>query len=150
MSTATPKQITESSILKNIVRKGTLATLFRESSQFNPYGSQPSSPRASMDNAPTLQQAELASQKDNLRLATKIWTAMGKMIRSQCNKGRIIDTLVFGTFTKQSTLRIFSDGQTSSEATSANYIYCPGPKSIFSIMENSDNVKNIPQQVSLR
>ena len=58
---------------------------------------------------PTLDDGEsqlgsTASRRDQMKLGIKIWTAMGKFIRSQCNKGRVIDSLCFGTFAKGSTL----------------------------------------------
>jgi len=72
-----------------------------------------------------------------MRQCAKIWTALGKLIRSQCNKGRIIDTLYFGSFAKETVARGRPDD------TNGIYIYCPGPKSIFSLIENSDNMREI-------
>ena len=43
-------------------------------------------------------------QRDQMRQIAKIWTAMSKLIRSQANKGRIIDTLYFGSFGKSSVM----------------------------------------------
>jgi hypothetical protein len=52
----------------------------------------------------TVDGAEITKPREQMKLAIKIWTAMGKFIRSQCNKGRVIDSLCFGTFAKGSTL----------------------------------------------
>lgn len=49
-------------------------------------------------------------------------------------KGRIVDTLYYGTFAKASSL--------SSEGGS-NFVYCPGPKAILKLIENEDNVAEI-------
>jgi hypothetical protein len=32
---------------------------------------------------------------------------------------------------------------------SSSYAYCPGPRSVFNLLENSENVKKVPQNVSL-
>ena len=44
-------------------------------------------------------------QRDHMRQIARIWTAMTKLIRSQANKGRIIDTLYFGSFGKSSVMQ---------------------------------------------
>ena len=79
------------------------------------------------------------ARKDQLKLALKVWTASGKFIKSQCNKGRIVDTLLFGTFARADTL---------DSAAANNYcVYCPGPKALFKLGENSENVIDIPQSI---
>jgi hypothetical protein len=83
-----------------------------------------------------------ANRRDLNKVAIKIWTAVGKFIRSQCNKGRVIDTNSFGTFCKGSTLdatRIGADEY---------YVYCPGPNSAFTNADNAQNVPDISQSVS--
>lgn len=52
------------------------------------------------------------------------------------DKGRVVDTLYYGTFAKAATL--------SSEAGS-NFVYCPGPKAILKLVENEDNVAEMAQ-----
>ncbi len=76
------------------------------------------------------------ARKDQLKLALKVWTASSKFIRSQCNKARIVDTLLFGTFARANTL----------DAAAADYyVYCPGPKALFKLAENKENVSDIAQ-----
>lgn len=65
----------------------------------------------------------------------KIWAAGNKFIKAQCNKGRIVDTLYFGTFTRADTL--------DSSAGADFYVYCPGPKAIFKLGENRENVADM-------
>lgn len=77
-----------------------------------------------------------------MKLAIKIWTAVGKFIRSQCNKGRVIDSLCFGTFAKASHI-----GVTGPDAENY-YVYCTGPNSAFTVAENQQNVADIAQPVS--
>ena len=78
-----------------------------------------------------------------MRQCAKIWTALGKLIRSQCNKGRIVDSLYFGSFGTESAAR----GMPSDP--NGHYIYCPGPRSIFDLVENSDNMSQIDPNVSV-
>lgn len=79
------------------------------------------------------------SRKDQLKLALKIWTASSKFIKSQCNKGRIVDTLLFGTFARADTI--------DSSAGADYYVYCPGPKALFKLGENKENILDIRQSV---
>ncbi len=66
-----------------------------------------------------------------------MWTASSKFIRSQCNKARIVDTLLFGTFARADAI---------DQAASADYfVYCPGPKALFKLGENKQNLSDIPQ-----
>lgn len=76
-----------------------------------------------------------------MKLAIRIWTSLGKFIRSQCNKGRVIDTQTFGTFAKASTI-----GVTGPESDNY-YVYCTGPNSAFTNQENRENVPDIAQSV---
>ena len=79
------------------------------------------------------------TRKDQLKLALKVWTASSKFIKSQCNKGRIVDTLLFGTFAKADSV--------DSSAAADYYVYCPGPKALFKLGENKENILDIPQSV---
>ena len=79
------------------------------------------------------------ARKDQLKLAMKVWTASSKFIKSQCNKGRVVDTLLFGTFARADTL--------DSSAVANYVVYCPGPKALFKLSENNENVIDIPQQL---
>jgi len=72
-----------------------------------------------------------------MKLGIKIWTAMGKFIRSQCNKGRVIDSLCFGTFCKGSTLSSFPEAD-------SYFTYCTGPNSPFDLTQNAQNCVDIP------
>lgn len=69
----------------------------------------------------------------------KIWAASNKFIKAQCNKGRIVDTLFFGTFTRADSL--------DSSAASDFFVYCPGPKAIFKLIENKENIMDVDQNV---
>ena len=80
-------------------------------------------------------------QRDQLRQVAKIWTALCKLIRSQSNKGRIIDSLYFGSFSKTSVMA-------GDENAPKTYAYCPGPKSVFTLLESAENIKQVPQSVS--
>jgi hypothetical protein len=62
-----------------------------------------------------------------------------KLLQTQIEKGRVVDTLYFGTFTKASTV--------SGQSTQTNFVYCPGPKAILKLIENEDNVSDISQQL---
>lgn len=50
-------------------------------------------------------------------------------------KGNIVDTLYFGTFTKASTI----------QGDAGNFVYCPGPKAALKLIENVDSAIDIPQ-----
>ena len=78
-----------------------------------------------------------------MKQVAKIWTAMSKLIRSQANKNRIIDSLYFGSFGKSSIMQ-------ANKNASSNYTYCPGPRSVFNLIENTENMKVVPQEVSQR
>lgn len=41
------------------------------------------------------------SNESTYKLSTRIWSGYTKFIRSQCNKGRLIDSIYFGTFFKK-------------------------------------------------
>ena len=55
----------------------------------------------------------------------------------------MIDTLYFGSFVKANTCQFdeFADN-------CLFYIYCPGPRSMFTLLENSENAKSLPTKVS--
>lgn len=88
--------LNENDILKALVRKGAVTDLCKEFGQFN--GSSPSPQRGSKKQAAVVDDPE--QQRGQLRQIAKIWTALSKLIRSQCNKGRVIDSLYFGSFAK--------------------------------------------------
>ena len=73
----------------------------------------------------------------------KIWTALGKLIRSQCNKGRVVDSLYFGSFCIDAVAGLMPNDSTG------HYVYCPGPRSIFELIENRENVGQIDPNVSV-
>ena len=66
---------------------------------------------------------------------------MSKLIRSQANKGRIIDSLYFGSFGKTSIMQ-------ANEHAPNTYTYCPGPRSVFNLIENGENLKVVQPEVS--
>ena len=76
-----------------------------------------------------------------MRQVAKIWTALSKLIRSQANKGRIIDSLYFGSFGKSSVMHSGADSTTTGNA--STYSYCPGPRSVFELIENDQNIKKV-------
>ena len=121
-------QVTESDILKAIVRRGAISDMAKDLQNPTLFGASPSGDKAALAN-------------EQLRLVSKIWTATNKLIRSQCNKDRIIDSLCFGSFGKTS---VILDDPTAAKT----YTYCPGPKTIFKLLENTENVLFVPQQVS--
>ena len=124
---------TEGDIIRSLIKAGKLTQVLAELNT-----EILSSPRASGSENP-----EDEPQRRQVRQCAKIWTALGKLIRSQCNKGRIIDSLYFGSFGKETVARGRQDDP------NGHYIYCPGPKSIFTLIENSDNFAEIDPYVSL-
>ena len=64
-----------------------------------------------------------------MKQVAKIWTALSKLIRSQANKDRIIDSIYFGSFSKTSVMK-------SQARTAQTYSYCPGPRSVFTLLTN--------------
>ena len=81
------------------------------------------------------------AQREQLRMVGKIWTALNKLIRSQCNKDRIIDSLYFGSFGKTQVVQ-------NNPTAPRSYTYCPGPKPVFKLIENAENVATVDQSVS--
>lgn len=116
--------LTETDILKSIVKKGSFSDTCRELNA-----------NLGIDGASKEEQ-----HREQLRVVAKIWTALNKLIRSQCNKDRIIDSLFFGSFGK--TQVVMEDPMAS-----RTYTYCPGPKSLFRLLENAENMGNVSQTV---
>jgi len=104
---------TEIDVLRESARKATLVPI---EDPFEPANTDQSSVTGDM-----------AVRRDHVKLALRIWNAVGKFIRSQCNKGRVIDSGCFGTFAKASAV-----GVTGPEAES-HFVYCAGPNSPFNI-----------------
>ncbi len=113
--------------MKSLVRRGAISDLCRELNANIVSSPRPEKQGDGNDNSNV--------SRDQLRQIAKIWTALSKLVRSQCNKGRIIDSLYFGSFGKSSTI---------SEDGSKTYTYCPGPKSLFKLIENAENVQQVP------
>jgi len=122
---AKSQQLTENDIIKAVVRRGAITDLCKELN-FSINGSS---------------EGDENLQREQLRLVGKIWTALNKLIRSQCNKDRIIDSLYFGSFGKTS---VFTEDNKAAKT----YSYCPGPKSVFKLLENGENIAQVPQAVS--
>ena len=82
---------------------------------------------------------ENRDSRDQVKLAIRIWTTVGKFVRSQCNRGRVVDTNCFGTFARAGTLGAQDDDY---------FVYCAGPNSAFTNKENRENISDIAQSVS--
>lgn len=117
--------------MKSLVRRGAVTELLKELN--TAIAGSPRPGRESPDKE--------ALERDQMRQVAKIWTALSKLIRSQCNKGRIIDSLYFGSFGKTSAMR-------NDENAPKSYTYCPGPRSVFNLKENEENIKVVSQEVS--
>ena len=76
-------------------------------------------------------------RREMIKMALKVWYACNKFVKSQCKKDRVVDTLNFGTFCKAGTLD-------SANAASHHFVYCPGPRAIFTLVQNSENVSDVP------
>ena len=59
------------------------------------------------------------------------------------DKGRVIDSLYFGSFGKTAVMN--GDDYTMAKKT---YTYCPGPRAIFNLLENAENIRSVNQDVS--
>ena len=78
---------------------------------------------------------KLLERKNFAKLAGKIWKTLCKQVKQQLENGSIVDTLYFGTFTLASTIQ--GEGK--------NFVYCPGPKAALKLIENEDNLSDLPQ-----
>ena len=125
---------TETDLIKQIVKRGALADSYKES-QVAVAGSQWGGEDGDKE----------AFEKDQVRQCQRVWTAMAKLVRSQTSKNRVIDTLYFGSFGKSTAIQ----PEAGSDDAWAFYAYCPGPRSMFTLIENSQNLKSISQSVSL-
>ena len=112
--------LTETDILKSIVKRGAFSDACRELNQ----------------NLGLEGLSKDEQHREQLRMMAKIWTALNKLIRSQCNKDRIIDSLFFGSFGKT---QVVTDDLTAPRT----YTYCPGPKSLFRLIENAENMAHV-------
>jgi hypothetical protein len=61
-------------------------------------------------------------------------------VKSQADKGVIVDSLFFGSFAKASTV-------SGSDSAKGSYVYCPGPKAVLKLQENEENLADISQQL---
>jgi len=64
---------------------------------------------------------------------TKVWQEFWKQVKAQADLGEIVDSQLFGTFAKHES--------------SESYYFCPGPKSQMSLHENTENVREISQEI---
>lgn len=96
---STSASYTEGDIIRSLVKKGAITELYKECNAGSPGPGSSSKKGAAFDGAD-----EQIVAKDQLKQVAKIWTASCKLIRSQCNKDRIIDSLFFGSFGKTSVL----------------------------------------------
>lgn len=87
---------------------------------------------------------------ESLKTCLRIWSGFTKFIRSQCNKGRIIDSQHLGTF--------YRDGAndagvlSSDPAASQRYVFALGGKSNgllgeFKMKDNAENVSEVPEEL---
>ena len=128
---------TENDILKGLVRRNALSELSKDlNAQISAILNVKEKTEAS-----SAAEVQAQLQKDQLRLIAKIWTALCKLIRSQSNKNRIIDSLYFGSFGKSSVLA-------ADENAPKTFSYCPGPRSVFNLVENVENLASVDQAVS--
>ncbi len=58
-----------------------------------------------------------------------MWQTMSASVTTLLQKGKIVDTLYFGTFAK----------------VLSGFVYCPGPKSLLKLVENNENVNEFAQ-----
>lgn len=78
-----------------------------------------------------------ADRRTQLKSGMKIWHALCKYIKLHVDKDLVVDSLYFGTFLKSSLLAHDQQG----------YAYCGGPKAIFKLIENRENVVEIVQSL---
>ena len=78
-----------------------------------------------------------AERRSQLKQNMKIWHAVCKYIHIQTEKDKIVDSMYFGSFFKASLLNKQQNG----------YAYCCGPKTLFKLVENQENVIEVPQQM---
>jgi hypothetical protein len=57
-----------------------------------------------------------------------MWQVLSQSVTTLLQKGHVVDTLYFGTFAKLQ----------------QGLVYCPGPKSLLKLVENNENVIEIP------
>ena len=126
----------EADIIRGLVKRGAVTEICRELNT-----TMLSSPKPSARKGPIQDALDEQGVRDQLRQVTKIWTALTKLVRSQCNKDRIIDSLFFGSFGKSSVMN-------PDAGASKTYSYCPGPRAVFTLNENAENLKSVPQEVN--
>lgn len=64
----------------------------------------------------------------------KVWSQLTRACATQMDRGLVVDTFYFGTFMKGSSVKESQQG----------YVYCPGPKSAFKLIENDENILELP------
>ena len=114
--------LSEIEIIRAMVKRGTVAEAFKESQKYIA-GSQYGGVEDDKDQY----------EREQVKQCVRVWTALGKLVRSQTTKGRIIDTLYFGSFAKAASI----NEKAETEDSWGHYIYCPGPKSMFILVENA-------------
>lgn len=62
-----------------------------------------------------------------------MWQNFCKSLTTSMDKGQIVDSQFYGTFTKAATVKEGAQG----------YVYCPGAKSSFKLVENDENYREI-------
>ena len=63
---------------------------------------------------------------------------MCKQVKSQIiDNDRVVDTLYYGISAKAATI--------SGDSEHTNFIYCHGPKAVLKLIENEDNLSDLPQ-----
>lgn len=85
---------------------------------------------------------------ESLKTCLRIWSGYTKYIRSQCNKGRIIDSLHLGTFYRDG-----SNDYSLSDPT-RKYVFVLGGKgnpllNEFKVRTNAENIMEIPEDLAM-
>jgi hypothetical protein len=65
----------------------------------------------------------------------KVWSQLSRAVANQMDRGSVVDTLYYGSFAKASTVKE-SPGL-------EYYVYCPGPKAAFKLVENDENIADL-------
>lgn len=66
-----------------------------------------------------------------------MWQLLCKQMKSQMDsEARIMDSLYFGTFAKAA--NVWPDNK------QGYYVYCPGPKAVLKLVENEENLADLP------
>lgn len=90
---------------------------------------------------------------ESLKACLRIWSGFSKFIRSQCSKGRIIDSQHLGTFYRDGPSE--AGALSSDPAAAPRYVFALGGKSNallseFKLKPNAENVPEVPEELVLK